>query len=251
MLRTLIVDDEIYSRYALRHIITSHCPEIEIIGETDGVKSTMEMIETEHPDLVILDIHLKDGTAFDLLNSLDVIRFNFIFITAYEKYIVEALSFSAIKYFLKPVNPIELAAELNKLATTFQFEKNSLKVNAFLTNIIPDFEMGKKLVLEADSGVYLITINDIIRCEGIGKKTQFHLKSDEKIIINKPFWEYEKLFENHNFAALGNLQMLNLHHFKTFDSTGANNIVTSDDVYVPYDPERKTKLLEMLHQLKK
>ncbi|MCC6700434.1 MAG: response regulator, partial [Fluviicola sp.] len=146
MLRTLIVDDEIYSRYALRHIITSHCPEIEIIGETDGVKSTMEMIETEHPDLVILDIHLKDGTAFDLLNSLDVIRFNFIFITAYEKYIVEALSFSAIKYFLKPVNPIELAAELNKLATTFQFEKNSLKVNAFLTNIIPDFEMGKKLV---------------------------------------------------------------------------------------------------------
>ncbi|MCC7318259.1 MAG: response regulator, partial [Bacteroidales bacterium] len=226
-------------------------PEIEIIGETDGVKSTMEMIETEHPDLVILDIHLKDGTAFDLLNSLDVIRFNFIFITAYEKYIVEALSFSAIKYFLKPVNPIELAAELNKLATTFQFEKISLKVNAFLTNIIPDFEMGKKLVLEADSGVYLITINDIIRCEGIGKKTQFHLKSDEKIIINKPFQEYEKLFENHNFAALGNLQMLNLLHFKTFDSTGANNIVTSDDVYVPYDPERKTKLLEMLHQLKK
>lgn len=251
MLRTLIVDDEIYSRYALRHIIATHCPEIEIIGETDGVKSTMQMIESTHPDLVILDIHLKDGTAFDLLNSLDVIRFNFIFITAYEKYIIEALSFSAIKYFLKPVNPIELAAELNKLVTTLQFEKNSLKVNAFLTNIIPDFENGKKLVLEADSGVYLITITDIIRCEGVGKKTQFHLKSDEKIIINKPFREYEDLFENHNFVSLGNGHMLNMHHFKTFDSTGAFNIVTSDDCYVPFDPKMKSILLEMLHQLEK
>jgi len=48
-------------------MLTKHCPEVSVIGNVDGVASGIRVIHELHPDLVLLDIQMNDGTGFDLL----------------------------------------------------------------------------------------------------------------------------------------------------------------------------------------
>jgi two-component system LytT family response regulator len=246
MLKLVIIDDEESARFVIKHIVKSHCAGFEVVGEADSVETGVQLINKVHPDFVVLDIHLRDGSGFDLLRSLEVIRFKLIFVTAYEKYAVEAIKFSAISYFLKPVDPVEFSSTLNKLAFSGEGENTSLKLNAFFVNLIPDFINRKKIVLESESGIYLININDIIRCEAIGLQTKFFLKSNERIIINKPLKEYQLMLADHHFFKVSKSHLLNLHHFTMFDASGASNIITSDHCLLPYNPEKKNSLLQAL-----
>ncbi len=246
MLKLVIIDDEESARFVIRHIVEAHCAGIEVVGEADGVETGLQVIKSVNPDFVVLDINLSDGSGFDLLRALEVIRFKLIFVTAYEKYAMEAIKFSAISYFLKPVDPIDFSNTLNRLAFSSKSENTSLKLNAFFVNLMPDFVNRKKIVLESESGVYLININDIIRCESIGQQTKFFLKSNERIIINKPLKEYQSMLADHHFFKVSKLHLLNLCHFSTFDASGASNIVTSDHCLLPFSPEKKNSLLQAL-----
>jgi two-component system, LytTR family, response regulator len=108
MLRTIIIDDEAHIRDTLRILLVRHCPQVSVVGEASGVVEGISVIRTLHPDLVLLDMNMKDGTGFDLLHSLDAIDFKIIFITAGEKNITRAFKLSCIEYLLKPVNSDDL-----------------------------------------------------------------------------------------------------------------------------------------------
>jgi two-component system LytT family response regulator len=66
MLKAIIVDDSIEARKALVTEIEDCCPEIELIGQAEGVVSGAKLIRSVNPDLVFLDIQMNDGTGFDL-----------------------------------------------------------------------------------------------------------------------------------------------------------------------------------------
>lgn len=68
MIRTVLVDDEPDSILVLRELLHKHCPEVEIVGEADGAETALPVIETRLPDLLMLDISMDNGNAFDLLN---------------------------------------------------------------------------------------------------------------------------------------------------------------------------------------
>ncbi|OQX76839.1 MAG: hypothetical protein B6D61_08135, partial [Bacteroidetes bacterium 4484_249] len=108
MLRTIIIDDEAHVRESLTEMLKIHCPNVKVVGEAEGVKTGVKSILKRHPDLILLDIKMKDGTGFDLLEKIDNIDFNIIFITAYDQYAIKAIKFSALDYLLKPVESVEL-----------------------------------------------------------------------------------------------------------------------------------------------
>jgi two-component system, LytTR family, response regulator len=99
----LIIDDDPDSRLITSSFIEEHCPDIINCGECNSVSSALELIQKQQPDLLLLDISLPDGTAFDLLRKLPEKNFEVIFITAFDKFAIEAFKFSAIDYLLKPI----------------------------------------------------------------------------------------------------------------------------------------------------
>ncbi len=246
MNKVLIIDDEESARYVIRHIIGENCPDLVVVGEADGVETGLQAIEQLQPNLVILDVQLRDGNGFDILRSLDFIGFKIVFVTAWEKYALEAFQFSALSYFLKPVDPKHFSTSLNTLFNPGEKDNTSLKLNAFFSNLLPDFEGGKKIVLEADSGVYLINVNDIIHYEGAEERTKFYLKNDEQIIINKPLKNYEQMFRDYRFFKIEKNHLFNLHHFKKISGNDHHYIITSEDRPLAYNPEKKKSLLEAL-----
>ena len=70
-MKTVIIDDEVKSRQTIINFINKYAPELEVVGEADGVESAINLIETIKPELVFLDIQMPDGTGFELLGRLN------------------------------------------------------------------------------------------------------------------------------------------------------------------------------------
>ena len=101
----LIVDDESGNRELLRLLLQDHCPEVEVVGEADGVNSGQDQVEELDPDILFLDIKMPDGDGFQLLEKFAKPRFQLIFVTAYDQYAVRSFKYSAVDYLLKPLGP--------------------------------------------------------------------------------------------------------------------------------------------------
>jgi two-component system LytT family response regulator len=108
MLQTLIIDDEAHIRNTLSMMLAKFCPQVEVDGVADGVKTGIDAIRTQHPDLVFLDIHLPDGNGFDLLHSLNTIDFRVVFISSFNNRSIQAFRHSGLTFLQKPFNLIDL-----------------------------------------------------------------------------------------------------------------------------------------------
>ncbi len=85
-----------------------------MVGTTGSVKAAQAMLEDRPPDVVFLDVEMPGGRGFDLLLSVPA-GTQVVFVTAHEKYAVEAFATSAVDYLVKPVNPERLAETIRRL----------------------------------------------------------------------------------------------------------------------------------------
>jgi two-component system LytT family response regulator len=105
-MRTLIVDDEAPARERLKRFLVG-MGEIELVGEAeDGIRA-VEMIESEAPDLVLLDIQMPGLDGFGVIEALEDPP-QIIFVTAYDEYAIRAFEVNALDYLLKPFSRARL-----------------------------------------------------------------------------------------------------------------------------------------------
>ena len=111
-LRTLLVDDEALSRRGLE-LRLSVANDIDIIGQCTNGREALAAIREQKPDLVFLDIQMPGLSGFDVLAELQPHELPMIvFVTAYDRFAVQAFEARAIDYVLKPVDDARLAATL-------------------------------------------------------------------------------------------------------------------------------------------
>ena len=113
MIRTVLIEDSELARFELEHQLRAF-PEIEIVGHAGDVAAAHTLIEARAPDLLLLDIDLPGGNAFDLLERLEQIP-QIIFTTAFDAYALQAFAYNTIDYLLKPIEPDRLARAIGKL----------------------------------------------------------------------------------------------------------------------------------------
>jgi DNA-binding LytR/AlgR family response regulator len=121
-MKVLIVEDETAAYENLRHILTEIDPTIVVADNTESVTQTVEWLRRHpSPDLILMDIHLSDGSAFDIFQCMQV-ETPIIFTTAYDTYAIEAFKQQSIDYLLKPIKIEELRRALLKLSKWTQKE---------------------------------------------------------------------------------------------------------------------------------
>ena len=89
-MNALIVEDKEHIRKGLIHMLSSLETEVVVLGECGSVKEAAIVVNACKPDLVFLDINLKDGSGFDFLELVEQINFKVIFITAYEEFALKS-----------------------------------------------------------------------------------------------------------------------------------------------------------------
>ena len=102
-MRVLIVEDETSSYENLLSIIKEVAPDIEVMGNTESVTETVSWLNTHNrPDLIFMDIHLSDDSAFAIFSQMEV-TVPIVFTTAYDQYALDAFRVNSIDYLLKPI----------------------------------------------------------------------------------------------------------------------------------------------------
>lgn len=115
LIRAIIIEDELHSRDYLKNLIDEYFDDVEIVGEAENVDSSLKLIAKSKPDLVFLDIHLGKESGFDILEKIEYINFEIIFITAYQEYAIKAFKFAAVSYILKPIDTEELINAVDRV----------------------------------------------------------------------------------------------------------------------------------------
>lgn len=111
----LTIDDEALALRRLA-ILLQTMPNIEHIGEATGVRDALAKIDQQTPDVVLLDIKMRDGSGFDVAEALTrrAVSPAVIFVTAFDRFAVRAFETAAIGYLLKPVERDRLVLALQK-----------------------------------------------------------------------------------------------------------------------------------------
>jgi len=113
MIRTIVVDDEKLARDRMNAFLRK-IPDVQLVGEAADGTSAIELIETQRPDLVLLDVQMPGTDGFAVLRALKDPP-NVIFATAYDEYAIKAFEIEALDYLLKPFSQTRLAAAVERV----------------------------------------------------------------------------------------------------------------------------------------
>ena len=114
-MKTLIIEDEKAALRNLKAVMQEVDTDFEIVGEVDSIFDGVEWFRTHPmPELVFMDIHLADGSAFDICAQVDI-TCPIIFTTAYDEYALRAFKVNSVAYLLKPISRTDLQEAMHKL----------------------------------------------------------------------------------------------------------------------------------------
>lgn len=113
-LQLLIVDDEPLIRAGIRTDLSA-MESVHVAGECGSVAEAVEAIRSTQLDLVLLDVQMPDGTGFDVIRDVGPQNMPaVVFVTAYDKYAIQAFEVNAVDYLLKPFDDIRLKESIER-----------------------------------------------------------------------------------------------------------------------------------------
>ncbi len=116
-MKALIIEDEKAAVRNLQALLKEVAPSTEVIDTLDSVTESVAWFESHAaPDVVFMDIHLADGSAFEIFEHVRIAS-PVIFTTAYDEYALRAFKVNSIDYLLKPIGAADLRRALDKLET--------------------------------------------------------------------------------------------------------------------------------------
>jgi two-component system LytT family response regulator len=249
MITALLIDDDDNLRAGMKSLLSRYAPEIAIIGEADSVKTGTELLLKTEPQVVFLDIHLGDGSGFDLLeevNKRGKLNSQIVFITAHEQYAIKAFRFSALDFLLKPVDPDELEKVISKIKNVLVKSESVAHIDLLLENIRRKVDNFKRIALSTADGIHLFEISDIIRCESEDNYTKFYIKNNKPVLISKTLKEYEDLLTEHGFERIHQSHLINLAYLKSYIKKDGGYVVMADNSNLPISQRKKERLQELI-----
>lgn len=114
-MKVLIIEDERAAVRSLTNILAQVDSSIEVVDVLEGIDDTVEWFGSNPmPDIVFMDIHLSDGSSFELFDRISI-TCPIIFTTAYDEYALRAFKVNSIDYLLKPIRVDDVRKALDKL----------------------------------------------------------------------------------------------------------------------------------------
>ena len=219
MLTALLVDDEPLAIARMRTLLAAH-PEIEVVGVAGSVAEARAFLETRPADVVFLDVEMPGGTGFDLLASVPD-GTQVVFVTAREKYAVQAFVVAALDYLVKPVDPERLVETVARIEAQAAGERARRQGVGKVGADDPDaYEAaGPMLGLEDVVSVPLagkttsaaLTVGDICWIESLRNYTRVALKGPPReVLFRRRLGAWDESLPGGPFARVGRSYIVQL-----------------------------------------
>lgn len=193
-MKVLIVDDELKSREVLKTLLNHFCPDVNLVETAGSIDTALKIIKSFKPDLIFLDISLREGDSFSLLNNLKEINFEFAFITAYDEMSLKALQYADIPCLLKPIQIEDLIEVVHAFKHSNQKGSSARKYKNVQLLLNSNFE---KIPVSIDSGEEVIVeLSSLFKLQKKGENTLLFLENDKIIETETEFRKFENLLDS-------------------------------------------------------
>ena len=182
-MRVLIVEDETAAVDNLEYLLYKVDRAIEIAAVTESVEQTQQWLMQNHADLIFMDIHLSDGSAFSLFDHIEVST-PIIFTTAYDQYALDAFKVNSIDYLLKPIKQTDLERALEKFKRL-----TASDLNSYISRINQLTEKPKyqsRILIAIKDKIIPLAVEDIACIYSTDRKTEIITTSEATYTYNKP-----------------------------------------------------------------
>lgn len=227
--RTLLIDDEPLARMELRRLLQAH-PGIEVTGEAGTVNDAREVLSRGGYDLVFLDVQLRGGTGFDLLDSVRP-EAEIVFVTAYDQFALRAFEVNALDYLLKPVAASRLAATLARIAGE-KGERAGGTVAGPVSAAVPAGGREPQR-LRADDRVFLKTghatrfvpVAAICAVRSAENYTEVVLTTGETLLVLRTLKSWEESLPEELFVRIHRQALVNLARVRKVERSGDEEVL--------------------------
>jgi two-component system LytT family response regulator/two-component system response regulator LytT len=163
-IRTVFADDEKLARDEIGYLLND-LAEVEVVGEARNGLEAFSLIEKERPDLVLLDIEMPGLDGFQLVREMQALERppRVVFVTAYDRYALQAFEVSAMDYLLKPVSRERLSQAIEKVRAALESQENlSDKLTSLLASLPARGKRLSKIPVRRRKHLHLIDVEDVI-----------------------------------------------------------------------------------------
>lgn len=243
-IKSVIVEDELAAREALKNYLSKYCPMIEIIGEAGCYKSAVSLLHEVTPQLVFLDVEMPYGNAFDVLEGCKDLYFETIFVTAFSEYSLQALNQSAAYYLLKPVSIEELIIAVNKVQQHI-IKKEIFDRNRILVENLHEQVPGRRqVILPTMEGFEVIKMENILRLQGNGNFTDIYLRDKKKKMVCR-FLKYFNEILPYPFIRVHKSHIINIDCIRSYHKNSGGYVVLEDNTEIEISPSYKDEFLQL------
>ncbi len=255
-LNTIIVEDSEQITETIELLLEQSTTPTNILGKAQTIKEASQLIAHSDIDLAILDIQLREGNIFSLLEDLkkkDNISFDIIFITAHSSFenAVKAIEFACLDFITKPISQDSLNKALQKVAKRHESNTHEKdRIELLLELIQNNLDKPKSISIALPRGIIeIIELHEVTYFEADGSTSLIQFSSTKKLHSTKPLSHYSKLLDTHpDFMQISRDMLVNLHQIKRYNHRDKTITLKNDLAIIAshrYSKYLKQKLSEL------
>ncbi len=198
-MKILLIEDEDTAARRLQKLILECEPSAEIVGRADGVESAVSWLNAHpRPDLIFMDIHLSDGSAFEIFQRIAVDS-PVVFSTAYDQYAIQAFKHNTVDYLLKPVKLEELRPAIAKYRRTATTPVPDYRL---LADLIPQGKAPRRFLIRTGHTMKVVDAADAAYFYSQNKISYLVAKTGKKYPVDFPLDRLEHMLDPARFFRI-------------------------------------------------
>lgn len=217
MINTVIIEDEKIAADNLMRMLKLTKEPVNVSAVLDSVEESINWFNgNQQPDLVFMDIHLKDGNSFSIFEKVSVTA-PIVFITAYDNYLVNAFEQNSIEFLLKPINEVAVLHTLNKYKKLKQHFIN--RYDEVSAKFVPKTKRNR-LIVKKGVEYQSVLLEDVAYFFTEHKITFLVTRQEKKFMLDQNLKELEDELDTKIFYRANRKYIVNINcirSYKTFE----------------------------------
>jgi two-component system LytT family response regulator len=238
-LRILIADDEPLARERLRALLPKDVV-LDIVGEYGSGTEAVEAIRRDKPDIVFLDMQMPGCDGLQVVASLAPSeRPAVVFVTAHEKFAVEAFGVRAVDYVLKPFDRERLGTALERAAEYVAARRTGdlgARLEGLLANAGAQSPVkSERLAVKADGRFVFLRFEEIVWVEAADNYVVIHTQAGERLMVRETLTSIEERLGQQQFTRVSRSAVVRIEQVKELqpNSQGDYTVLLRDNTRLP------------------
>ncbi|HVG15626.1 MAG TPA: LytTR family DNA-binding domain-containing protein [Chitinophagaceae bacterium] len=215
MKNVVIIEDEKAVASSLVNLLRELVPDMQVKAVLETVKESVAFLsQATNTDLIFSDVQLTDGLSFSIFNKV-AINSPIIFITGYDKFMLNAFEYNSIDYLLKPVCKEDLKKAIDKYNRLEQhFVYNTSLLNTFLQNF--NQQKRKRIIVKKGLENISLLLDDVALFFTENKIVYVIDKNGRKYLADKNLSDQEEELDPKTFFRVNRQYIVNINYIRSF-----------------------------------